>query len=183
MVNWLVILWLRQWQWWMRVIWLFLFIPQFPQYCLVTVPNLVCNEFFYITYSEAVVAFKLLWWLITVDEMQSKNWWPSTDHLTLQQNLCGRSGKASTLIFTGLVSFIFLQIGSLNQILSFVPMWTEAPFSLWPHHTQTRSDTRRRKKRAALRLQPHHTQNSQGLGDPHTFVKWASPILWPYNTC
>lgn len=33
-----------------------------------------------------------------------------------------------TCVFTSLVSFIFLQIGSLKQILSFVPMWTEALF-------------------------------------------------------
>lgn len=46
----------------------------FPKYSLVLVPILICNEFFYVTYCEAVEAFKLLRWLITVEETQSKNW-------------------------------------------------------------------------------------------------------------
>lgn len=137
----------RQWQWRITIIWSFLLVPHFCKYSLVPVPNLICNEFFYVTYCEAAEAFKLLRWLITVEETQSKNWWLSTDHLTLPWNLCVRSGTASALIpmcvFTSLASFIFLQIGSLNQILSFVPMWTEALPSLWPHHTQTHTEAKR----------------------------------------
>lgn len=71
-----------------------------------------------------------------------------------------------------------------NQILSFVPMWTGALFSLWPHHTQTCWDTHTHTGERELLSVCNHTTHStpRAQDKPHAFGEWAVSILWPYST-
>lgn len=90
-----------------------------------------------------------------LSKKKKKNWWPSTDHLTRQWNLRGRSGEVSALIprrvFTSWVCFIFLQIGSLNHILSFVSHVNRGSVTT-PH-----TDTFRRKGELLSVCEPQRT--------------------------
>lgn len=99
---------------------------------------------------------------------------------------CGRSTSVLALIpnyaYTTLVSFIFLQIGTPNQILSFVPTWTKAFFFhlVATPHTGTLRCIQIFLK-AAFRGRPKHTLKNKkysAFKGETFYLVWA----WSSNT-
>lgn len=95
--------------------------------------------------------FQRLWHLINVKEWKEFKRvtikWPNKVGVKFQWEVWQ---DLNSIFFicgsTSLGLFIFLQLTSLNRILSFVPMWARALFRLLSHHTQTHSGTRRWKR-------------------------------------